>query len=134
MSSSTNPPVLCTICDSNGTQFCTQCRTLRYCSKECQRIDWPTHKLLCRSFSDFRTPPGPTFKRAILFPVSEKTPKFIWLKILTKYDEEGDYAYESPQLEGLLEIPSAVGFMSKKTSFGTARWITQSWLHVVMHI
>ncbi|CAM6122071.1 unnamed protein product [Calypogeia fissa] len=102
MSSSTNPPVLCTICDSNGTQLCTQCRTLRYCSKECQRIDWPTHKLLCRSFSDFRTPPGPTFKRAILFPVSEKTPKFIWLKILREYDEEDGYAYDSPQLKGLL--------------------------------
>src|SRR4051812_40903427 len=26
---------------------CTKCGIARYCTKECQKRDWPTHKLLC---------------------------------------------------------------------------------------
>jgi hypothetical protein len=26
---------------------CTRCQVVRYCSRECQRADWPTHKLNC---------------------------------------------------------------------------------------
>ena len=28
--------------------LCTGCRSVNYCSKEHQRRDWPTHKLMCR--------------------------------------------------------------------------------------
>ena len=28
---------------------CTGCKRSRYCSKDCQRSDWPSHKQLCKS-------------------------------------------------------------------------------------
>ncbi|KAJ7575987.1 hypothetical protein C8J56DRAFT_800933 [Mycena floridula] len=42
----------CTVCDTLGpTKLgqCANCKT-RYCSKECQKVDWKTHKLLCLVF------------------------------------------------------------------------------------
>ncbi|RUS25644.1 hypothetical protein BC938DRAFT_471847 [Jimgerdemannia flammicorona] len=31
-----------------GLQLCSGCNSVLYCSKECQRADWKTHKLACR--------------------------------------------------------------------------------------
>lgn len=30
---------------------CSICRVTQYCSKKCQRDDWPEHKLLCKQFA-----------------------------------------------------------------------------------
>lgn len=29
-------------------KLCSRCRAVRYCGVECQRADWPAHKLLCK--------------------------------------------------------------------------------------
>lgn len=110
MSTSADGPLLCTMCDSKGALLCVQCHSGRYCSAECQRTDWPTHKLLCRSFSDFRVPPGPLFRRAILFPVHEKKPKFVWVEVIRKVERFGDESeddasgdeFELPKMGDLL--------------------------------
>ncbi len=31
-----------------GTKKCSQCKKVRYCSKECQHADWPIHKRVCK--------------------------------------------------------------------------------------
>ncbi|KIY44244.1 hypothetical protein FISHEDRAFT_67841 [Fistulina hepatica ATCC 64428] len=36
---------------SGSLRQCSSCHTVRYCSKECQRADWPRHKPLCKSFA-----------------------------------------------------------------------------------
>ena len=40
----------CTMCGKCGeVKTCAQCKTMRYCSKECQVRDWTTHKEDCKS-------------------------------------------------------------------------------------
>ncbi|KAL2193294.1 mynd domain-containing protein, partial [Corynascus similis CBS 632.67] len=33
---------------SNNLRLCSRCRATRYCSQECQRACWPSHKRQCR--------------------------------------------------------------------------------------
>ena len=35
--------------DSTALRRCTGCKSSSYCSKDCQRSDWPSHKQLCKS-------------------------------------------------------------------------------------
>ncbi|EPY53727.1 histone lysine methyltransferase Set6 [Schizosaccharomyces cryophilus OY26] len=41
----------CSGCTSEGqkTLRCTACKTIHYCSKTCQKADWPLHKLECKA-------------------------------------------------------------------------------------
>ncbi|KAL7625809.1 hypothetical protein AAE478_005032 [Parahypoxylon ruwenzoriense] len=95
----------CLVCDKSNANFCNSCKNVRYCSKACQRIDWPSHKLLCAAFSNFDISSRPTAEhlRAIFFPVDEEKPKVIWL--LCKWhedDEEGGGGwFQFPDSESL---------------------------------
>jgi hypothetical protein len=40
---------ICHICEKRTTFLCSICKIVRYCSKECQRIDWKKHKEKCKS-------------------------------------------------------------------------------------
>ncbi|KAF2183482.1 hypothetical protein K469DRAFT_582613 [Zopfia rhizophila CBS 207.26] len=92
---------LCAMCNKPGTMTCGGCHCSRYCSGDCQKLDWPVHKLLCKTFRDFETRPGNKFKRAIYFPVSGTGPKFIWLQF-EGYDLEDKPYYEQPVYGTLL--------------------------------
>jgi len=35
---------LCQQCQEPTKSRCASCRRVYYCSKQCQRLDWPTHK------------------------------------------------------------------------------------------
>lgn len=37
----------CAKCGKHADLRCTRCKTTYYCSKECQKADWPTHKRSC---------------------------------------------------------------------------------------
>lgn len=39
----------CSICDKlvAQVQYCSGCRKMAYCSRDCQKLDWPTHKATC---------------------------------------------------------------------------------------
>ena len=43
----------CSVCgvvtDCKALMRCGECNTIQYCSRECQKIDWPEHKTYCRS-------------------------------------------------------------------------------------
>lgn len=70
---------LCDMCSKPGPQRCQACHKSRYCSRECQKLDWPIHKLVCKLFKDFEERPGGNFRRAIYFPDTNSRPRFIWL-------------------------------------------------------
>ncbi|KAG2024023.1 hypothetical protein CC2G_001622 [Coprinopsis cinerea AmutBmut pab1-1] len=41
----------CSYCEEikeKGLMICSRCKLAHYCSKECQRLAWPSHKLLCK--------------------------------------------------------------------------------------
>lgn len=44
---------LCDACDRPGHYLCARCKLTSYCSKDCQKNNWPAHKAVCTS-----TPPA----------------------------------------------------------------------------
>ena len=83
------------ICNSTKAQLCKQCRSIGYCSTQFQKIDWPSHKLLCSQCNHDNDRPSPLHRRAILFQDSEKQPKFVWIEC--KETVEGGHKWEEPQ-------------------------------------
>ncbi|KAI1786878.1 hypothetical protein LXA43DRAFT_1032006 [Ganoderma leucocontextum] len=39
---------ICEYCQKDATMACSACKYTRYCSEECQRTDWKTHKKGCK--------------------------------------------------------------------------------------
>ena len=81
MAKPTDPPavILCLSCNKLGINRCSGCSNARYCSAECQRNDWKQHKSVCAAFSTLTERPSPNHIRAILFPVDEDKPRFVWI-------------------------------------------------------
>jgi hypothetical protein len=73
---------LCLLCNREGSLRCASCKEARYCSNDCQKVDWRTHKLLCKSAADFTAEkrPSPLHRRFIIFPENESRPRFVWMK------------------------------------------------------
>ena len=38
----------CFVCKKEGAKHCSRCRLIYYCGVECQKKDWPLHKLKCK--------------------------------------------------------------------------------------
>jgi len=50
---------ICKVCNKlDNILDCTRCKSVSYCSKECQIIDWSEHKLICQSNSLSKTYEG----------------------------------------------------------------------------
>ncbi|KAI8966245.1 hypothetical protein F5Y11DRAFT_309862 [Daldinia sp. FL1419] len=87
-----NGEVRCIVCDAPNARFCDRCKSTRYCSKECQRADWTTHKLLCPAFLKFDVTKRPSDEhfRAISFPVDKEKPELIWIHCPWHADEDDE--------------------------------------------
>lgn len=84
----------CSMCNKTTSQRCKNCSCSLYCSSECQKTDWPVHKILCSQFKDFSAPPNELSRRGIFFPEGEKRPKFVWANCPWVEENEGDPGYE----------------------------------------
>jgi hypothetical protein len=72
----------CPRCTEPATKQCGGCKSIAYCSLECQQADWPVHKNLCKSFKDFSGPrPQPDMRRVVVFHPNEKKPRFMWASL-----------------------------------------------------
>ncbi|GKU87462.1 hypothetical protein SLEP1_g1857 [Rubroshorea leprosula] len=39
----------CVVCGNHGTKVCSRCKSVRYCSPECQRTHWNSgHRTECK--------------------------------------------------------------------------------------
>ncbi|UKZ61284.1 uncharacterized protein TrAtP1_002551 [Trichoderma atroviride] len=97
---------LCFACDKQGPRRCAKCKSARYCSPSCQKEDWPTHKLVCSSFSNHALSKRPTDEhfRVLLFPVDGK-PEVIWHAsrwIVDDQDDEEDCRFQSFEVDSIL--------------------------------
>ncbi|KAJ9614244.1 hypothetical protein H2200_002380 [Cladophialophora chaetospira] len=93
MSASTTQPATCTICNEKGHLKCSACKSVSYCSTDCQQTDWPIHKLLCKAQHDDQ-PPSKSHRRAILFPADQKSPHFLWVHCELKRLDDDDVPFE----------------------------------------
>ncbi|RDH33316.1 hypothetical protein BDQ94DRAFT_178817 [Aspergillus welwitschiae] len=65
------PEDCCVMCNKTPARRCGCCRSIYYCSKNCQESEFPSHKLLCKKFA---TQPG--------------QPILIWIFTKRRYDED----------------------------------------------
>lgn len=50
----------CLICGKEGALSCTGCKIAKYCSKECQKSDWNTHRTNCVNANVLKLTEGDT--------------------------------------------------------------------------
>lgn len=55
-----DPP--CASCGKSAHLHCSRCKSVRYCSKECQTNHWPAHKAPCFRLAQNRPKEGAAFK------------------------------------------------------------------------
>ncbi|KAI1385034.1 uncharacterized protein F4822DRAFT_446123 [Hypoxylon trugodes] len=57
---------VCFNCGEKGNlEHCGKCRIVQYCSRQCQRMDWPIHKRVCTPRPSVRTCPVPKPKKQV---------------------------------------------------------------------
>ncbi|KAL4744885.1 hypothetical protein BDW72DRAFT_212011 [Aspergillus terricola var. indicus] len=61
------PEDCCVMCNTIPGLQCSRCRSTYYCSRDCQKSDFPSHRLLCKQFAAQPDRPSPEHKRAIFF-------------------------------------------------------------------
>lgn len=112
----------CAVCSKPG-KLCASCENIHYCGPECQKIDWKVHKLLCRTFKDFRDRPvhkpfkrfhenlydiSDTMIRVIAFPSNSTKPEFRWMPIkkgtIQRPVVDKYFGHDKP-LTGLVSFP-----------------------------
>lgn len=77
----TKPPSWCVMCRTSTAKLCDGCKSVSYCSKECQKDDWVAHKSLCKQVTAFfATRPSTSHCAGIVFPEDEHDPKLVWVK------------------------------------------------------
>ncbi|KPI36624.1 uncharacterized protein AB675_10070 [Cyphellophora attinorum] len=67
----------CVMCPRRGEKVCSGCKTARYCSKDCQKLDHKNHKIFCGKAETLR--PSKDHFRALFFPGGDALPRFEWI-------------------------------------------------------
>ncbi|KAF7919621.1 hypothetical protein EAE99_008473 [Botrytis elliptica] len=100
--SSSPPASTCTICNFPAKD-CARCKSAAYCSSECQILDWPLHKILCKEITRMPPRPSPAHKLGILFSPDFKRPKLVWVNF---------NKIAIPGVEGQFDLPDVDEFLT----------------------
>ena len=89
---------VCNFCKTKNTtcQDCMKCKSVHYCSKDCQRSDWKIHKLFCGLRCDDLSTKDSTSStmdtvKAFLLPEGSDSPTMIHLPLKNITSSEGRY-------------------------------------------
>jgi len=80
---------LCEIClEKLGEYKCGRCSTGKYCSQECQKVDWPRHKQACNKPLYEITQVKELAKKLLCDPMYHKLCHLLWLNIKELQSDE----------------------------------------------
>jgi len=75
------------ICHKKGTSICSGCKTVYYCSMECQKQDWKKHKVQCNKIKSFNEYLG---RESGKLKIKNKIEKCAQALIKLNYEIKGD--------------------------------------------
>ncbi len=58
----------CGKCQKQAFKRCSKCKSIWYCSKECQVSDWPNHKVVCNKKAKQLKEAEETRKKEVVIP------------------------------------------------------------------
>lgn len=76
----TMAPSKCIVCKTPNGKCCITCKSAKYCSTKCQKLDWPLHKLLCKRFATYGELPSVS-RRSLWFDDKVGTPLLMCVPI-----------------------------------------------------
>ncbi|KAN0080597.1 hypothetical protein V8E54_003801 [Elaphomyces granulatus] len=89
----------CLMCSATEAKSCLSCHSASYCSKKCQKEDWPLHKRLCKKIPTMAsTRPTASSRLAILFPVESTSPQLIWVNCPMTQLPDDENEFELPEV------------------------------------
>ncbi|KAF2818377.1 hypothetical protein CC86DRAFT_433706 [Ophiobolus disseminans] len=92
---------LCAMCSNVGPSGCHS--SARYYSRECQKLDWSVHKLLCKTIKASFTNDECSYEHhGIYFAENDIQPRFVWLHV--REIEDGDFAVDLSVLSNLTDF------------------------------
>ncbi|KAI0854319.1 hypothetical protein F5Y00DRAFT_256812 [Daldinia vernicosa] len=104
----------CAVCWKEGSQLCASCKSCHYCSKECQKADWKSHKLLCKDMTTHSERPSPFHVRAIYFPQDKPVPQLVWVPCVQGSEMLDELNHPNPN--------SVQEFIGEPANSYRARW------------
>ncbi len=110
----------CAICNQEHARLCQRCKSIAYCSTECQSGDWPCHKLVCAQLAAAADPESHDKKaqvavhsdrtrtvRGVLFDPDSKHPQLVSIKCHRHTDEESGVSFQDADVEPYLGVDGA---------------------------
>ena len=126
----------CAICNQDHARLCQRCKSIAYCSTECQSLDWPCHKLVCAQLAPAAAaastepeeseagenapavappPPAPSSGggdgtrtvRGILFDPDSKHPRVVGVRCQRHTDDETGVSFQDADVEPHLGVDGA---------------------------
>jgi len=111
-------------CCNEGTKQCSKCKTVKYCSRECQKEDWKVHKTICSTsvasnqLSLAAEEAIPKRKVAALAPKSEYHGALMLVSTVTLNKGETILLHgKSYLVRGLVQKTSATGYIENVLIF-----------------
>lgn len=93
--------IQCSMCSSTTSTYCTKCKCITYCSKICEKADWPLHKLVCNPLRASEYPLG------IQFLEKAQSPQFVTFSMrsqrVSSNDSSDEDEYDEMNYQGYIE-------------------------------
>lgn len=95
---------LCIYCNEKGANKCSRCGVAKYCSRNCQRLDWPIHKRVCHNW--IAEPPSTKHFRVVVFRALTNKIDFLWAT-----NHPHGFEVDDKEVEEIRDLTLLAGFL-----------------------